>query len=541
MASPQTTHDETLSSTPNIAMFSLLAFIAALVPALWGQAQTSTVRIAIIPDTQNYVTTIDHCYDPAPCEDAAYDATRVLLLDTLVNDVIAWRPDLVLQVGDLTDSTGFENPVADDPNNLGQPRDDEWERIRTSMFDRFDAAGIPHLEVAGNHDSGVDFERWFPASVFASRAWYYSVLSRAHPWEDTTPDTTQRAALFQTPIGPLCVIGLPFTGPVSGIDGAWLTANVGCGASWPTILLQHAGLSPAASAALASAPTSIQSRIVATVYGHFTPDINEYPTHSQAIGLNFPGVGFPGAPAIFANWQETSYGSATGTNHTGLSWWSQWVIDPNAGSTILARNPYLPGVPSQPPAGSGYTNANGTVVWPFDWCARFGCSNDLDGDGVANATDNCPDTANAVQADADGDGVGDACDNCVNVANPIVPGGVTAFLAANQWATLTGGQRDDDHDGYGNKCDPKFTPGTNVNLTDQSQMYESLGKNRTTDTCGSSGGTRPCAIFDLDEVSTNITLQDQARVQSALGLPPGPRCAACPLPCAAGTAGTCSN
>ncbi len=35
---------------------------------------------------------------------------------------------------------------------------------------------------------------------------------------------------------------------------------------------------------------------------------------------------------------------------------------------------------------------------------------DADGDGIPDATDNCPDTANADQADADGDGVGDACE-----------------------------------------------------------------------------------------------------------------------------------
>lgn len=35
---------------------------------------------------------------------------------------------------------------------------------------------------------------------------------------------------------------------------------------------------------------------------------------------------------------------------------------------------------------------------------------DRDGDGVVDSTDNCPDAANADQADTDGDGIGDACD-----------------------------------------------------------------------------------------------------------------------------------
>ena len=37
--------------------------------------------------------------------------------------------------------------------------------------------------------------------------------------------------------------------------------------------------------------------------------------------------------------------------------------------------------------------------------------NDRDADGVANASDNCPDTPNAAQEDIDGDDLGDVCDN----------------------------------------------------------------------------------------------------------------------------------
>lgn len=37
---------------------------------------------------------------------------------------------------------------------------------------------------------------------------------------------------------------------------------------------------------------------------------------------------------------------------------------------------------------------------------------DADGDGVADANDNCPTVANSDQNDVDGDGVGDACDKC---------------------------------------------------------------------------------------------------------------------------------
>jgi len=58
---------------------------------------------------------------------------------------------------------------------------------------------------------------------------------------------------------------------------------------------------------------------------------------------------------------------------------------------------------------------------------------DLDGDGVQNLADDCPETPDPVQADADGDGIGDACDNCPATASP--------------------NQNDADHDGLGDPCD----------------------------------------------------------------------------------------
>ena len=72
--------------------------------------------------------------------------------------------------------------------------------------------------------------------------------------------------------------------------------------------------------------------------------------------------------------------------------------------------------------------------------------NDIDGDGVLNAADNCPVTANASQADFNSDGIGDACqdsdgdtvldaqDNCPTVSNVL--------------------QTDVDHDLIGDACDP---------------------------------------------------------------------------------------
>ena len=59
---------------------------------------------------------------------------------------------------------------------------------------------------------------------------------------------------------------------------------------------------------------------------------------------------------------------------------------------------------------------------------------DTDLDGVPDATDNCPNTANANQTDTDGDGIGDACDNCPLVKNP--------------------DQKDSNGNGIGDVCEP---------------------------------------------------------------------------------------
>ena len=58
---------------------------------------------------------------------------------------------------------------------------------------------------------------------------------------------------------------------------------------------------------------------------------------------------------------------------------------------------------------------------------------DTDGDGVADAIDDCPLVADPAQADGDGDGVGQACDVCPLIADPA--------------------QADSDVDGTGDPCD----------------------------------------------------------------------------------------
>lgn len=76
-----------------------------------------------------------------------------------------------------------------------------------------------------------------------------------------------------------------------------------------------------------------------------------------------------------------------------------------------------------------------TINYTLSSYDEYECASitDSDGDGVANAQDNCPSTANSNQVDMDGDHVGDVCDNCVFNSNA--------------------DQADMDSDGSGDVCD----------------------------------------------------------------------------------------
>ena len=108
-----------------------------------------------------------------------------------------------------------------------------------------------------------------------------------------------------------------------------------------------------------------------------------------------------------------------------------------AGYPIL-HNPYLAGV--------------------YTYNSFFLSVSDYDLDGVDNALDNCPLVANASQTDTDGDGVGDACDPAPGSANSDIDG--DGYLNAQDNCPLVANgvsgnnQLDGDADGIGASCDP---------------------------------------------------------------------------------------
>ncbi len=131
--------------------------------------------------------------------------------------------------------------------------------------------------------------------------------------------------------------------------------------------------------------------------------------------------------------------------------------------------------------------------------------------------------------DTDSDGVPDAEDNCVLVANPKLGTGGTP--AREGFQTTTGGQLDDDADGFGNACDAKFgTPGQFVGGVDIGELLASFNKDRSGANCGGSGN-KPCAAFDLDNSGQFIGGGDITRTFQLFNKEPGPTCEACPLEC----------
>lgn len=190
--------------------------------------------------------------------------------------------------------------------------------------------------------------------------------------------------------------------------------------------------------------------------------------------------------------------------------------------------PGLEGVPTA--CGQGECASTGVCANGRDTCLPGLPSAELC-DGLDNDCNGAVD-----DSDSDGDGVGDCADNCVLVANPLV---AEDFLATNPWATLTGGQRDDDRDGYGNVCDADFTPtGTLIGTGDLTQFRASNGKSRASDLCGTTG-VQPCARYDLDERGSLINSADLAVFRSLSGKAAGPKCPDCPLACSAGSDGSC--
>jgi hypothetical protein len=88
------------------------------------------------------------------------------------------------------------------------------------------------------------------------------------------------------------------------------------------------------------------------------------------------------------------------------------------------------------------------------------CSDDFDGDQIANGEDTCICSDNPDQADADEDGRGDACDNCLtdpNADQADTDGDARGDVCDNCPDIANPTQEDADGDGTGDVCDRNAT------------------------------------------------------------------------------------
>jgi cysteine-rich repeat protein len=176
--------------------------------------------------------------------------------------------------------------------------------------------------------------------------------------------------------------------------------------------------------------------------------------------------------------------------------------------SVTVTGPLVAGVCSTP-CGNGALDAGEACddgsIGGVDCCSPL-CQvvPDSDADTLCDRVDNCPTVANLDQLDgADMDGVGQACDTCPAVSNPRV-----TTAQRQVWMTLVSGQRDDDADGRGNRCDfDHDNAGAVISSNDFNQGKASLGDVVTGSLCGT-GNTTPCGRFDQDETGQVIANSD---------------------------------
>jgi hypothetical protein len=121
------------------------------------------------------------------------------------------------------------------------------------------------------------------------------------------------------------------------------------------------------------------------------------------------------------------------------------------------------------------------------------CDSDMDGDGVPNGTDNCNDAANPGQEDFNADDVGDACDD--TDGDGVVDGSDNCVFVINPPQTNADG------DSLGDACDSDRDGDTKPNVVDNcpdvpNPLQEDFNNDGSGDVCDDTDGD---GVFDVSD------------------------------------------
>ena len=205
--------------------------------------------------------------------------------------------DVILSLGDNSDID--DAVVCTDPTYAGLSAGDraKWD-LATEFWQIIKASGIPYLIIPGNHDPAKPYEDLIASLDFENKSFEYA----------THTDKDQSAIIFTGPDGkPMCAIGSDYSDTNSCVRAptadeiTWLEANSGCGGNYPTICLEHQGVTDtgvATGRCAAMVDDADHAELIAIAGGHYTSDPGS--KHDAVVD----GVGEFDYIPIYANWQE---------------------------------------------------------------------------------------------------------------------------------------------------------------------------------------------------------------------------------------------